>query len=158
MVQTILSLSSFIPRINHLQANHRSRKTGLRHHCNRYPTTLSATGRDDCGDRSERGKLGKLVDENMIVLRMRIQEMKMVESSQEPPEDWMEWEKRYYTHYDSDICEAVGLLQTQLMKTRPSVALGMVALVTLCVPTSTFMVALHLMKMATGILSEIHLF
>ncbi|KAJ4975006.1 hypothetical protein NE237_008180 [Protea cynaroides] len=153
MAQTILSLGSFIPRINHLQANHRRRKTELCRRCNRYPTTLSAIGRDDCGGGTDSGR-GKLVDENMIVLRMRIQEMKMVESSQERlPEDWMEWEKRYYTHYDSDICEAVGLLQTQLMKTRPSVALGMVALVTLSVPMLMFMVALHLME-----LSEIHPF
>ncbi|KAJ4961141.1 hypothetical protein NE237_021051 [Protea cynaroides] len=56
-----------------------------------------------------------MVDENMIVLRKRIHEMKKMEKNQEPPEDWMEWEKKYYRHYNSDVYEAVGLLQTQLM-------------------------------------------
>ncbi|XP_042479392.1 uncharacterized protein LOC122060234 [Macadamia integrifolia] len=155
MVQSIISSingsSVFLPNLS--QPSSRKswcRKTRLR----RYPMTLAAARGDNCGGGSGRGRL---VDENMIVLRKRIQEMKMVESNQEAPEEWMEWEKRYYTDYDSDVCEAVGLLQTQLMKTRPSVALGMVALVTLSVPTSTFMVALQLMEMARKILSEIHL-
>ena len=66
---------------------------------------------------------GKLVDEDMIVLRMRIHEIKMSEKSQAEvaASDWMEWEKKYYGEdYDSDICEAVGLLQSRLMDTRPS--------------------------------------
>lgn len=82
---------------------------------------------------------GKLVDEDMIVLRIRIHDMKMTErrDQNEPPSNWMEWEKRYYANYNSDICEAVGLLQSQLMNTRPSLALGMLALITLGVPFST---------------------
>lgn len=79
---------------------------------------------------------GKLVDEDMIVLRMRIHDIKMTSDQNEPPSNWMEWEKRYYANYNSDICEAVGLLQTQLMNTRPSLALGMLALITLSVPFS----------------------
>ena len=67
----------------------------------------------------------------MIVLRMRIHDMKMDEMNHEPnvPEKWMEWEKRYYQQgYSSDITKGVGILQLMLMNTRPSFALGMVAL------------------------------
>ncbi|XP_043694656.1 uncharacterized protein LOC122645414 [Telopea speciosissima] len=155
MVQSMSSINNgsslFLPNPPQPSSSKSNRrKIGFRHRCNRYPTTLAAAKGDGSGR-------GKLVDENMIVLRKRIQEMKMVERNQEPPENWMEWEKKYYTDYDSDVCEAVGLLQTQLMETRPSVALGMVALVAISVPTSTFMVALHLMEMANWILAEIHL-
>ncbi|KAF8390031.1 hypothetical protein HHK36_024552 [Tetracentron sinense] len=95
-------------------------------------------------DSYDRNYDGKLVDENMIVLRKRIHEMKMIE----PPSDWMEWEKQYYANYDSDICEAMGLLQSLLMKTRPSLALGMVALITLSVPASIVMVLFNFMEIA----------
>ncbi|XP_042505534.1 uncharacterized protein LOC122082114 [Macadamia integrifolia] len=155
MVQTIPTLATSV-----LLPNFRLRKTGVMHHCKRHTmVTVSATRKDDYGGGSRTGKIG---DENMVVLRKRIQEMKMVmernEDDEAPPEHWMEWEKRYYTYYHSDVFEAVGLLQTQLMKTRPSVALGMVALLMVSVPTSTFMVALHLMKMANWIVSAgIHL-
>ncbi|KAJ4973619.1 hypothetical protein NE237_006793 [Protea cynaroides] len=101
---------------------------------------------------------GRLVDESMIVLRRRIHETKMMERNYEPPEDWMEWEKKYYTSYDARICRAVGMLQSQLMNTRPSLALGMLALVGFSVPTSTILIMLHLMNVGNGILSAgIHL-
>ncbi|KAK8498689.1 hypothetical protein V6N12_000991 [Hibiscus sabdariffa] len=71
---------------------------------------MSASGRshnDDsncnCGGRRRRP-----VDEDMIVLRKRIHEMKMVDRNYEPPTNWMEWEKRYYTSYDSILgCFAI---------------------------------------------------
>ncbi|KAF5751862.1 hypothetical protein HS088_TW02G00881 [Tripterygium wilfordii] len=94
---------------------------------------------------------GRLVDENMIVLRKRIHEMKMVERNYEPPSDWFDWEKSYYTSYDSMICELMGLLQSQLMETRPSLALGMMALITLSVPTSMAMIFLHFVDIAKNI-------
>ena len=94
---------------------------------------------------------GRSVDEEMIVLRKRIHEMRMIERNYEPPLEWMDWEKRYYAHYDSDICEAVGLLQNLLMSSRPSLAIGMAALVALSVPTSVFMVLSHLMQAAKGV-------
>ncbi|KAJ1377702.1 hypothetical protein SESBI_48599 [Sesbania bispinosa] len=100
---------------------------------------------------------GRLVDESMIVLRKRIHEMNMIERNYEPPSDWMEWEKRYYTSYDSIICEAMGVLQTQLMNTRPSVALGAMALVAMSVPTSTAVVLLHLVEFGKAFLAGIHL-
>ncbi|XVF43658.1 hypothetical protein PTKIN_Ptkin02bG0058500 [Pterospermum kingtungense] len=94
---------------------------------------------------------GRLVDVNMIVLRKRIHEQKMIERNYEPPEDWMEWEKRYYTSYDSIICDVLGVLQTLLMNTRPSLALGMLALIMLSVPTSAAVMFFHLMDMTKGV-------
>ncbi|KAF5745212.1 hypothetical protein HS088_TW07G00795 [Tripterygium wilfordii] len=94
---------------------------------------------------------GKLVDENMIVLRKRIHEMKMVERNYEPPSEWFDWEKRYFTSYDSMICELMGSLQLQLMETRPSLALGMLALITLSVPTSMAMLFLHFVDVAKNL-------
>ena len=100
---------------------------------------------------------GRLVDESMIVLRKRIHEMNMIERNYEPPSDWMDWEKRYYTSYDSMICEAMGVLQTQLMNTRPSLALGVMALVAMSVPTSTALVLFHLVELSKAVLAGIQL-
>ncbi|KAJ8631065.1 hypothetical protein MRB53_024388 [Persea americana] len=94
---------------------------------------------------------GRSVDEEMIVLRKRIHEMRMMERNYDPPLEWMDWEKRYYAHYGADICEAVGLLQNLLMNSRPSLAIGMMALVALSVPTSVFMVLLHLIQAVKGV-------
>lgn len=100
---------------------------------------------------------GRMVDENMIVLRKRIQEMKMMEKNYEPPSDWMEWEKRYYTSYDSIICEAMGVLQRKLMNSRPSFALGIIALIAMSVPTSSAFLLFHLVEMSKQILSGVAL-
>ncbi|TMW87712.1 hypothetical protein EJD97_019588 [Solanum chilense] len=94
------------------------------------------------------------VDENLIVLRKRIHEMKMVETNHEPPTEWMDWEKSLYMDYDSNICELMGLLQAQLMDTRPSLVLGMVGLIALSVPTSTIVVLFHLLELAKGVLAN----
>jgi hypothetical protein len=95
---------------------------------------------------------GKIVDENMIILRKRIQEMRIEKTNHEPepPSHWMEWEKQYYVR----ICEAMELLQSEVMNTRPSLALGMVArsLIMLSVPTSMVVIMFHLVEVAKGIL------
>ena len=91
---------------------------------------------------------GRIVDENMIVLRKRIHEMKVVERNYEPPKEWMQWEKQIYTQYDEYICTILGMVQTQLMNTRPSVALGALAMLTLSLPTSVILLALHLAQAA----------
>ncbi|QCE08534.1 hypothetical protein DEO72_LG9g3563 [Vigna unguiculata] len=98
---------------------------------------------------------GRLVDEGMITLRKRIHEMNMIERNYEPPSDWMDWEKRYYTKYDSIICDALGVLQTQLMNTRPSFALGAMALVAISVPTSSALVFFHLVQLAKTVLAGV---
>ncbi|KAJ6431746.1 hypothetical protein OIU84_019097 [Salix udensis] len=102
----------------------------------RRSTRISALRRDDYSD--------KLIDEDMIVLRMRVQEMKIAERIHEVSSDWMEWEKRYYRgSYNSDICEAVGCLQSVLIRTRPGLVLGMAGLVALSIPTSAWLVLFH---------------
>ncbi|PIN26006.1 hypothetical protein CDL12_01285 [Handroanthus impetiginosus] len=99
---------------------------------------------------------GSIVDENLIVLRKRIHEMKMVERNYEPPREWMDWEKRFYTNYDAIICDAMGHLQSYLM-TRPSLALGMIALIALSVPTSTAVVVYNLLELGKEVLAGFHL-
>ncbi|KAL2233335.1 UNVERIFIED_CONTAM: hypothetical protein Sindi_1513500 [Sesamum indicum] len=99
----------------------------------------------------------RVVDENMIVLRKRIHEMEMMERNYEPPMEWMGWEKRVYPNYDSMICDAMMWLQWHLMETRPSLALGMIALVALSVPTSTAVVLINFLELIKGLLHGIHL-
>ncbi|KAL1553639.1 hypothetical protein AAHA92_14289 [Salvia divinorum] len=91
------------------------------------------------------------VDENMIVLRKRIHEMKVMEADCELPREWMEWERRVYVGYDAIICDAVGHLQSYLMDTRPSFALAMLVLLALSVPTSTAVLLYNMMAVFSGI-------
>ncbi|CAN1122879.1 hypothetical protein LINPERPRIM_LOCUS2936 [Linum perenne] len=78
----------------------------------------------------------------MVVLRMRIRELKAAEDCDNPPSHWMEWEKRYYEHnaYGSHVCHVAGLLQNRLMDSRPSLAMGVAALVLLSLVFSAGMV------------------
>lgn len=78
--------------------------------------------------------------------------MKVIERNYEPPSEWMDWEKRFYANYDSIICDAMGLLQSQLMETRPSLALGIIALIALSLPTSTGVIMFHLIDIIKGII------
>ncbi|RWW46575.1 hypothetical protein BHE74_00047485 [Ensete ventricosum] len=100
---------------------------------NRQRSIEVAAGRDGYGWDYSGG--GGLVDENMIVLRRRIHEMKMAERNYEAPSEWMDWEKRYYARYHADVSDILCLLQTLLMNTRPSVAIGLMAVLALSVPT-----------------------
>ncbi|WOK93453.1 hypothetical protein Cni_G02150 [Canna indica] len=100
---------------------------------------------------------GGLVDENMIVLRKRIHEMKMAETNYEAPAEWMDWEKRYYTSYHADVCEVLCLLQTILTSTRPSLAIGMMAVLVLSVPTSAVLISFHLIGALKAVLAGMHL-
>lgn len=95
---------------------------------------------------------GKLVDENMIVLRKRIKDMKMLETRQTPPSDWMEWERRYSRDYNEDVWQGVGLLQMFLMNTRPCLAIGMLGLVALSVPISAWVIIFNVVGMVKGII------
>ncbi|KAG6720449.1 hypothetical protein I3842_03G062300 [Carya illinoinensis] len=96
---------------------------------------------------------GRLVDENMIALRLRIREMKISETNYEPPLNWMEWEKQYFLRCNEDISEALVLLQNYLMNTRPGLAFGMVALVFFSVLISYGVAFIHAMEIAKRILS-----
>ncbi|KAL7001036.1 hypothetical protein U1Q18_002190 [Sarracenia purpurea var. burkii] len=114
-------------------------------------------GNDDLNYYSGGGRRRGLVDENLIVLRKRIHEMKMKERNYEPPSHWMEWEKNCYAGYDEFICEAVGGLQSLMMDARPSLVVGAAALVALTVPTSAAIVLFWLAEMAQGVLAGVHL-
>lgn len=144
------SSSSSIPSFNPF-SNSSSPKTAclIRHPRSRIVASSRKEAHDHYQNYSSR-----LVDENMIVLRKKIHEMKMVERNYEPPAEWMDWEKRYYTSYDSFICQVMGLLQSQLMNTRPSLALAFMALIVFSVPASTFMVLSHLMEITKGALTS----
>ncbi|XP_057765886.1 uncharacterized protein LOC130986475 [Salvia miltiorrhiza] len=100
---------------------------------------------------------GRVVDENMIVLRKRIHEMKMMEADCELPREWMEWERRVYVSYDAIICDAMGHLQSYLMETRPSFALAMLVLLALSVPTSTALLIYNFLAFGNAVFSGIHL-
>lgn len=93
----------------------------------------------------------------MIILRKRIHEMKVIDRNYEPPAEWMDWEKQYYGRRDEFICELVGLLQLQLMNTRPSLALGMLMLISMSVPSSAVMMISRLMEAANAVVSTVHL-
>ncbi|OIT27201.1 hypothetical protein A4A49_23005 [Nicotiana attenuata] len=96
----------------------------------------------------------KLVDENMIVLRMRIKDMNISSSEvgQLPSNNWMEWEKKYFSHYNDVVFEVVRVLQMYLMETRPALALGMLTLLSLSVPISTYVLVQHAMEIGKSLL------
>ncbi|KAJ0865889.1 hypothetical protein HanRHA438_Chr12g0545621 [Helianthus annuus] len=80
------------------------------------------------------GSSGKMVDENMIVLRQRIRKVKAEieynSGGDRLPDNWMQWERTYFHSgcYDSDVYEVVAFLQQFLLESRPSVALGLAGL------------------------------
>nr|GMD52002.1 uncharacterized protein LOC109151155 [Ipomoea batatas] len=105
------------------------------------------------------GGQNKMVDENMIVLRLRIKEMKALEGDdgdRTAEMHWMGWEKEYVKHYNEDVCEFVGLLQRFLMENRPALGLGLMAVVLGSVSLSTFVAIMHAMEMANGVLSHLN--
>ncbi|CAJ2630570.1 uncharacterized protein LOC123902745 [Trifolium pratense] len=107
---------------------------------------IHASKRDSFGKHHD----GKLVDENMIILRMRIREIKMVETKNEVPSGWTEWEKKHFENYDLDVCEAVGLLQRMLMNTRPGLVVGILVLIMLTMSMSMSLLVVQLVELAKG--------
>lgn len=105
-------------------------------------------------------------DENMIVLRMRIKKMKVIEGKKmkviEGDDDdvaaaeWKEWERRVFTHYHEGVCESVEMLQSYLMNTRPSVALGVLALIAISLPFSSSVVLANALNLAKALLAGSH--
>lgn len=79
----------------------------------------------------------------------------MVENNNELPSNWMEWEKRYYKNYDAYVYEVVGVIQSGLMNTRPSLAIALMALITLSFPVSTFVLVSNAMEITKEVLSGI---
>ncbi|KAI3462583.1 hypothetical protein Pfo_019246 [Paulownia fortunei] len=105
---------------------------------------------------------GESVNENPIVLRLRIKKLKVLEANKNqdqarlPSSDWNEWERKLFTHYHEDVFEAMELLQSYFMKTRPSVALGVLALVAMSVPLSQSDFLGNALKVAKGLLAGCH--
>ncbi|CAA0817259.1 Unknown protein [Striga hermonthica] len=101
---------------------------------------------------------GKSVDDNMIVLTMRIKKVKVLESinneAARPSSDWLERENKFFTRYHENICDSMEFLQSCLMNTKPSVAMGMLILVAMSFSSSVVMV--NVLKMAKGLLAGCH--
>ncbi|KAK4711991.1 hypothetical protein R3W88_006504 [Solanum pinnatisectum] len=118
----------------------------------KVPKRVVINARFDQYNRGGRSK--NIVDENMIILRMRIKDMKLLETEKSgPPSNWMGWEKKYFARYNEDVCEAIGLLQMYLMETRPALALGMLALICLSLSSlTTYFLVQQVMEMAKFIL------
>lgn len=115
--------------------------------------TVCARKNDDGRKRSDGNHHygGRLVDENMVTLRRRIRERSIAENCRdgvnEAPTDWMEWERRYYKRYGSDVSELVGMVQVLLMNARPGVGLAAVAVVGLSMPAAMALLLLRLLAM-----------
>ncbi|KAG8384145.1 hypothetical protein BUALT_Bualt04G0087800 [Buddleja alternifolia] len=106
---------------------------------------------------------GKSTDENMVVLKMRIKKLKVSEkiSSNQgaeaaPSKDWKDWEKKIFTRYHESVFDSMELLQSYLMNTRPSLALGILTLVAMSVPLSSSVVMVNALKVARGLLAGCH--
>ncbi|KAJ1443202.1 hypothetical protein SESBI_00488 [Sesbania bispinosa] len=112
------------------------------------------------GDRDRDHHMGgRLVDENMIVLRLRIKEIETNQNQNEggggaPNSDWMEWEKLYYAHhYYQDVYKAMGLLQSYFMSLRPTLAFGMLAFLAFSITISSGLAFFHALHIARTLFS-----
>lgn len=99
---------------------------------------------------------GKLVDENMILLRLRMKEIEIMERGERvAPSNWMEWERKYFVYFHQDVYQVIGFLQEFFMNTRPCLALGIVAFFASSVFFSTTVLMLHSMEMFKGLIQLI---
>ncbi|XP_068490720.1 uncharacterized protein [Phaseolus vulgaris] len=114
----------------------------------RSRTSISASESDSFGQHYD----GKMVDQNMILLRMRIREIEMQEMKGKTPSDWSEWEKKYFQNYGSDVCEVVGSLQRLLMNTRPSHALATIVVLMLTMSFPIVQLLFHFVAFVKGII------
>ncbi|GJN05980.1 hypothetical protein PR202_ga23661 [Eleusine coracana subsp. coracana] len=111
----------------------------------------AASRRDDgsefsCGD----GDGGRLVDEGMVALRRRIDEIRAAECAAWEEEEW------YVASANADVCYLIGALQALLLSERPGVGVELVAALALAVPASAFVLVSHLLLDASrGILSNL---
>ena len=80
-----------------------------------------------------------LVDSNMMVLRKRIQSIRMHESCYDTPADWAEWERSAYAGYRADICLLLSTMQSQLLTMRPGTALSIVSVLMAVLPVMSIL-------------------
>jgi hypothetical protein len=85
-------------------------------------------------------------------------EAKLAETNYQPPADWADWEKRYYMQYGTDVFELVGLLQALLINTRPALALAIMALFLISVPTSAILGLRFFIHLCTSLYSHVNFF
>ncbi|KAK4400015.1 hypothetical protein Sango_1107600 [Sesamum angolense] len=127
----------------------RKSSSGLRKRVRNY--SVSARKRDIHGSSDEKGRRqGNKVDENMIVLRIRMQEMLRKEEQQNYEECKDKWMVRC-KNYEWRVIEGVGLLQILLMNTRPSLVMGMAALLIYSVCTSLAVMSCYLLRFFMGV-------
>ncbi|KAG9160285.1 hypothetical protein Leryth_018935 [Lithospermum erythrorhizon] len=131
----------------------KNKRNTILHKKERRALQVSAIGRD-AHDHSYNNR--GIVDENMIILRRRIKEMKMIERNYEPPNEWMDWEKKCYANYNVVICDAMGIVQALLMNSRPSLALGLALLIVLSVPFFSVIVVYQFFEFIKVVLAGIH--
>eukprot|EP00253_Pinus_taeda_P033233 PITA_33233 len=98
------------------------------------------------------------VDEEMIVLRKRIQELRMQETNYLPPQHWMKWEKEWSVTYASDICQFMGWLQNMLYNTRPALAITALALISVSVPTFVLLLLFQVSKFSATLIAFVREF
>lgn len=101
---------------------------GLGNGRGRASTSIRAMGND--GKRPNRRDY-RPVDENMIVLKMRIQEMETKER-----ENHLERGNEWYENYETNVYDFVGIVQMLMMNNRPSLVLGVIVLLLITSSTS----------------------
>ncbi|KAH9534960.1 hypothetical protein CY35_17G029500 [Sphagnum magellanicum] len=69
-----------------------------------------------------------MVDDNMMILRKRIQSLRAQEKFYDMPAEWMEWERNAYASYRADIGLLLSTIQSQLLTMRPGIALSIVTI------------------------------
>ncbi|CAO2825362.1 unnamed protein product [Amaranthus hypochondriacus] len=122
---------------------------------NQYRKRNSVTVCKRSGNDKEFGS-GRIVDEDMIELRLRIRELKLIEKGEEicVPSNWYEWEKKHYKDIQRSVYEIIGNLQIFLTNCRPRLALGIIAFVVLSVLFSSGLLITHSIEIIEGIMSQ----
>lgn len=80
-----------------------------------------------------------VVDSNMMVLRKRIQHIRIQESIYDTPADWSEWERNAYSSYRADVCLLLSTMQSQLLTMRPGMALSIVSILMAVLPVMSIL-------------------
>ena len=120
----------------------------------------------DGGEREEPPWDGRLVDEGMDTLRRRIRQVRAESDPEEYedgdeegdgllPDEWTELERRHHGSYVAGVREAAGLLLAMLVRARPGLGAGIVALVLLGVPASALLVSAELIRALDSIAAAV---
>ncbi|CAM6129923.1 unnamed protein product [Calypogeia fissa] len=85
------------------------------------------------------GDYKSCVDANMMVLRRRIEGMRMKETFMQVPDEWMDWEKSCYGTYRADVNILVASLQSTLLGMRPGLVLFIISFLLAATPVAFFL-------------------